>query len=387
MFEKQEVTEQMLAQQMSGAPLYTRARTEKLLAEGQRNESLHRMHLGLLAFERGDDAYAKEQLDRVLAFIEVIHTGDASLERDLRRKRITEVAKDFRGEPYERSMAYWYRGLIELTEGNPNGARPYFVSALYQDAVAESEDARSDFASLLYLQGWCSKLIGDDQRAAQAFEAAQALRPELVPPAADHNALIIAELGRAPRKVRDGLGGGKLKFRRGRDFADDSASALLPDGTHGMLLGADIFRQSVTRGTREIDYILTGQSIEFAQVSQFASGTSRVAEGISLANPFLGSSTIGGSIAGGFAAATLISSASQINNTPLADNRYWDNLPDRVMLYTAKLSESDDVYINVLDKTGEVISDRNPVLRKEWAKGHGLYWFKSHSTGSDGKGS
>ena len=54
-----------------------------------------------------------EALDR----IEAVYADNAKAEA-ARSKFTKENAKDFKGEPYERAMAYYYRGLAYLAEGD-----------------------------------------------------------------------------------------------------------------------------------------------------------------------------------------------------------------------------------------------------------------------------
>lgn len=380
-FETHEVTAAMMQEATRGAPAYTTARIHQMLSEGRRNEVLHKMHLGLHAFEKGDDGFAQDQFDYAIESIRAIHT-DPDLMQAVEQGRITEIAKQFRGEPYERAMLYWYRGIMELVAGNAEQARPYFVSGLFEDAFAENQEARSDFAVLLYLQAWASRIAGDDIRAVEGFSAAQKIRPHLTPPPLDHNVLIVAELGKSPRKVRDGLGQYQLKFRRGRGFTDDSAQAVLPNEAKAMLIASDIYHQASTRGKREIDYILTGQGIEFRRASDFATTSTEIAESVSLYGNLGDPSGLASGIAGGFALAGILSTTSQMNNLPLADNRFWDNLPDRIFLLTAKLSKKDPITVRVIDGTGQLVGRERHPIRSSWNGGYGFYWFKSHITTS-----
>ena len=86
---------------------------------------------------RGDDAVAKEKLDDAIARIGgiIANSADAARARSLFSP---ESSKVFIGEPYERVMAFYYRGLLYWRDGQPDNARACFRSAQLLDSDAES---------------------------------------------------------------------------------------------------------------------------------------------------------------------------------------------------------------------------------------------------------
>ena len=50
-----------------------------------------------------------------------------------------ENVKGFHGEPYERAMGWFYRGLIYWMDGEPANARACFRTAQLMDALAEKQ--------------------------------------------------------------------------------------------------------------------------------------------------------------------------------------------------------------------------------------------------------
>lgn len=81
---------------------------ERLEAEGERNWVLNLNHIALAALRAGDRDLAKAALDESILQIEIIY-GDSPQARRARALFYAEDSKIFKGDPYERSMAYFYQ--------------------------------------------------------------------------------------------------------------------------------------------------------------------------------------------------------------------------------------------------------------------------------------
>ncbi|MEO5373315.1 MAG: hypothetical protein H7840_03430 [Alphaproteobacteria bacterium] len=169
--------------------------------QGVRNLVLNDMRIGLAALELGETRLAADLFDEALLGIEAVYadTPSAAEARSLWAK---EAVKDFKGEPYERAMAYYYRGLLYLWVGDYQNARASFKSGVLQDAFAEEEQHRADFALLIFLEGWASHCDGRESLAEESYAEVKTLRPGFVPPGRDDDTLILAETGWAPVKSR-----------------------------------------------------------------------------------------------------------------------------------------------------------------------------------------
>ena len=307
-------------------------------ADGEINAVLNLNRLGLAAIENGLWADAERAFDMSLDRIEAVY-GKTKDEAAIRARSTfrKESNKDFVGEPYERAMAYYYRGLLYLRVGDYENARAVFTSAEAQDAEADEENARSDFAALNYLIGWSSHCLGQADKAKEAFEVAANSAPGLTAPGAKDNLLMIAELGRGPVKQQQGDYREKLVFGEAEGMPESAAGAVLRsvsgDEVAKMTLieASDVHRQATTRGSRQVDAILEGKA-SFKQTTGTV-GAVGVAAGLQMMNnaatdPYNNSMGAGMAVAAVGVLFAAFSSASK----PEADIRMWDSLPRRLML-------------------------------------------------------
>ncbi len=132
------------------------------LADEKRNEVLNLMNLSLYAYQKGYYNDAKLAFDKVLLNIESTYSEDESSEK-AKSLWYGEDEKRFIGEPYERSMAYFYRGLLYLKDKDYENARASFKGGLLQDARSEDNQHQSDFKTLLLLEALSSRLNNDEE--------------------------------------------------------------------------------------------------------------------------------------------------------------------------------------------------------------------------------
>jgi tetratricopeptide (TPR) repeat protein len=316
-------------------PLYATA-----LRQGERNAVLNQMRTGLAALELGEDAAAADAFDLVLQGIEAVY-ADTEAAAQARSKFVKENAKDFKGEPYERAMAYYYRGLLYLRGGDYENARASFRGGLLQDTLAADEEYAQDFALLAFLDGWASHCNGDPDLAAASFAEAQGYRPELQPPAENHSLLLIAESGRSPIKLATGKHQEAFQFRRGGGLVATRVDFASAGQSQRGVLSEDVFWQATTRGGREVDQILAGKAQFKDGMAVAGSGLMAVGALTALSATNGHGGTNGSALAAGVGLVVMGAMAGAVAaaTTPAADIRYWDNLPDRVHLATARLDE------------------------------------------------
>jgi tetratricopeptide (TPR) repeat protein len=287
---------------------------DTLLAEGEWGAVLNLERLGLEAIDQGQPEVAARAFDGAIARIELVYADSPSAKK-ARSLWSAEGVKDFKGDPYERVMAYYYRGLLFLAEGDYGNARAAFRSAEYQDTIANDESHAGDFGLMSLLAGWASHCAGDAGMAEEFYQRAATQQPQdLAAPAAGSNTLLLVESGTSPVKSATGGYGEGLQFKAG----DNPFVAVTADGQPVPLL-ADVGWQARTLGGRQVDAILDGKA-------SFRKGSEAVGEiGLQAALSGGGSDAAGALAVVGIAA-MLVSSATK----PKADIRYWDNLPDRI---------------------------------------------------------
>ncbi len=312
-------------------PLY-----KTLFVGGERNAVLNYQRLGLAAMEQGHWQDAERAFDGALERIEAIYSDNKEAEaaRSTFRK---EANKDFKGEPYERSMAFYYRGLLYLRSGDYDNARASFKQAELQDTMSEEESFQSDFAAMNYLTGWTYHCQDSAASAAEAFANATKAQPLLIAPAADANMLMVAELGRGPVKARDGAQSQKLIFQTNDLYAEKEAKFSLPDGNQvPSTLASSVNYQATTRGGRAIDGVMNGK----ASFKATTDAVSSVATDLAMSQ--MASGNFGSGTMGMAAAGMLFSMFSSAAKTD-ADIRAWDGLPDGIALATTKVGSANPV--------------------------------------------
>src|SRR5690242_11393128 len=101
------------------------AADRRVPAVPERDRVLYDYRFAASALRAGDYETAKVRLDDAIARIGGIITNDADAAR-ARGLFAAESTKTFIGEPYERAMAYYYRGILYWRDGQPDNARACF---------------------------------------------------------------------------------------------------------------------------------------------------------------------------------------------------------------------------------------------------------------------
>lgn len=319
-------------------PEWARPFMVALYREGEWGAVLNLNRLGLAAMEKRQFGIARKSFDMAIDRVESIYANDPSAAQ-ARSVFNSEKAKDFKGEPYERAMMYYYRGLLYLQDGDYQNARAAFLAADRHDTLssAEIQAYAGDFGMMKYLAGWASNCDGDGIRAGQLIQEARAADSAIRElPDRPTNSIVLIDAGPAPVKWGDGQHKQILKFKPGE--GEDGPFVLrLASGENrdSLLLAGDVNYQAATRGGRAVDGIIAGK----AQFKDTANAVGETAVAV-------GAQVIGNAGAAGDRSAInvglagvlfgIVSKGMSMASNPEADVRAWDTLPARVLLRAEK---------------------------------------------------
>lgn len=324
----------------------------RLAAEGPSQDRLLWLYrTAAAAMRQGDWELAKQMLDEALLTLGGIHADDPTA-RAARGLFTEESKKNFIGEPYERGMAYFYRGVLYWMDGQPDNARACFRSAQFMDSDAEEGKYVGDWVLFDYLDGLATAQMGGD--GADAARRAQAnargiVLPPLNPAA---NVLFFIEFGPGPTKYASGEYGEQLRFRTPISRVR-SARITVNRLTIPVAPADDVNFQATTRGGRVMDHIL-GKKAVFKSTTD-AVGTAALLGGALTAmaadSGAVRNAGIGIALAG--LATKLVSAATR----PNADTRAWDNLPQFLSFAAVPLPPGErTARIEFLDGAGQPIT-------------------------------
>lgn len=275
----------------------------------------------LVAMRRGDYAEAKSLLDDAILTMGGIITND----KDARKARsmfASESRKKYIGEPYERVMAYYYRGILYWMDGEPDNARACFRSGEFIDSDAEEEHYSADYVLLDYLDGLASdKLFTDGSDALKRAKTNASTKMDL-PPDYDRaaNVLFFTECGNAPQKYATGQYREQLRIREGQQQARVVTVRISNGQSIRTRAWDDLYFQASTRGGRVMDHILANKAV-------FKQSTDTVGDAAVISGAVLASNRKTQEAGLGVLAFGLLSKVISASTTPAADTRTWDNLP------------------------------------------------------------
>src|SRR5262249_29515520 len=178
-----------------------------------------------------------------------------------------EAKKTFIGEPYERCMAYFYRGVIYWMDGQLDNARACFRSAEFEDSDTENHQYAGDYVLCDYLDGLATTKLGGD--GSDAYKRAMnnatnarpgSLRINLPPYDLKANVIFILQFGPGPTKYSTRQYGQELRFRTPRPPIH--SVPIKTDATEFTIAPCDdLDFQATTRGGRVMDHILGNKAV------------------------------------------------------------------------------------------------------------------------------
>jgi hypothetical protein len=306
----------------------------------------------LEALRRGTYEEAKTLLDDALLSIGSISAKDKEAKRS-RGFFSEESRKTFRGEPYERVMAYYYRGILYWMDGEIDNARACFRSAQLQDSDTENKEYSSDYVLLDYLDGFAMAKLGND--GSDAFKRAQALNKTgpLPPYDLKANTFFFVECGSGPTKFATGEYQEQLRFHPGGSAAH-SALIKIDGQTISLRPNDDLNFQATTRGGRIMDHVLANKAV-FKSAADTAGNAALISGAVVAQNRHNQEAALG------LLAFGLVSKIVSATTTPAADTRSWNNLPQYLGFTAVQLPAGQHtVTIDFLDASGQPL----PTLKK-----------------------
>jgi tetratricopeptide (TPR) repeat protein len=324
----------------------------KLAAQGpQKDQLLWLYRTAAAALRQGDWELAKRMLDEALLTLGGMHADDPSA-RAARGLFTEESKKNFLGEPYERSMAYFYRGLLYWMDGQPDNARACFRSAEFIDGDTADGQYAGDWVLFDYLDGLATAKLGGDGSAAAQRAIANAKGITLPPLNAAANTLFFIEFGPGPIKYAAGQYGEQLKFRSA--FSRVRSARIEVNGlTIPVAPTDDLSFQATTRGGRVMDHILGNKAV-------FKSTTDTIGNAAMIGGALTAIAADGGpaqNVGIGIALAGLVSKLVSAATKPNADVRCWDNLPQFLSFAAFPLPPGQhNARVEFLDGAGHLIS-------------------------------
>ncbi len=334
-----------------------------------KDKVLWQYRTALHAMRRSDFPLATELLDDAILNLGAMMEPDQTA-KQARKLFNEEAKKTFYGEPYERVMAWYYRGILYWMQGEPDNARACFRSAQFQDADAENNEYRSDYVVLDYLEGLTTTKLGSD--GSDAFKRAQELSKlsSLPPYNPAVNVIVFIDFGAGPQKMARGDYGERLKFAQG---SSPVKSARLSFGDQTLTISPtdDLYYQATTRGGRTMDHVLGNKAV-FKQTTD-AVGTAAMISGAVLATNH-DTQEAGLIVLGVGVLAKMFSAATR----PEADTRTWQNLPQYLSFAVLELPPGEhQLTIDFLTVNGQTIPERSKVLNVTVAAGRDNVFYIS----------
>lgn len=335
---------------------------ERLYIEGERNAVLNWQRIGLGALHLGQIDLAERAFEQAVQRIDQVYADNEQAAK-ARSLWNAEAVKDFKGEPYERAMAMFYRGLVYAARGDFQNARALFKSAEYQDTVSEDEQYQSDFALMHHMSAWASYCDRDARLGREYHDRSKKADPVFGQAQPNNPVLVLVETGRAPFKFATGQHRQALRWSPHPLPDSRVVRACSPSGGQPACLRGDFLRaadigfQATTRGGRQVDAILAGKA-KFKDNAQDVADVSNSIAAIALQTSLVtGSSDSAGlGLLGMFVglAAQAASNATQAQ----ADIREWEQLPEKIWMHSAnQLIKADTMNVTV-ESAGQSVTVR-----------------------------
>ena len=257
---------------LTDKPAETHKLYSKVMVEGERNRVLNLLRAGLPRWSWGTELATR--FDEALLTIETIYAGDEKAEQ-ARSTFTAEDRKTFRGEPYERAMAFYYRGILYLMEGDyENASSRAYCRTRWRSRKNTNRTLR--FSSSWKVGPRSATAMGIWLRKPTPMRKSTIRR---LLPEAGQNLLVLSDQGYAPVKYGDGEHKELLKVKGNDNSYTPNQAFRLGGSAQSLANQEDVLRQATTRGGREFDFVLEGKAKFKEGAEDVASGSRRCPSG------------------------------------------------------------------------------------------------------------
>lgn len=230
----------------------------------------------------------------------------------------SEAIRIYKGEPFEKSMASMYLGIVYFNEADYENARAAFTKAMFAMQI-KGEDSQADFTAPFVLLAKTYLKLGDEENARvvlQRLEKGTGTKLE-IETLKKISTIVFVELGRGPKKVRTGPGDSLIAWQRQSSGTYGASFRIDGKSVQDLMLKDDLKYQaeSVDRGGKATIQGTKGVLREASTITAIIAAN----EAANRKNETAGWVALG---AGLFALA----------NQSQADIRQWELLPDRLQL-------------------------------------------------------
>lgn len=326
------------------------------IAEGPaRDRVLWQYRTAAAAMRQGRFDLARSLLDDALLTLQGRYGPDPEA-RKARSLFRPESVKPFLGEPYERSMAWIYRGILYWREGELDNARACFRSAEFEDSDAEEHTYVGDWVLPDYLDALATAKLGGDPSDALRRAREHVRGATLPEPDPSVNTLIFLEFGPGPVKYAAGRYGEQLRFRTPPSPVQ-AARVTVGQVTITAAPVDDVGYQATTRGGRVMDHVLGNKAV-FKESTDAASDAAILGGGI-LATAGQGRKSAADEAGAALVLAGIAGKLLSAATVPEADTRAWDNLPRYLTFVQLRLPPGEHTaVIEFLDSSGRPLAAR-----------------------------
>jgi tetratricopeptide (TPR) repeat protein len=276
----------------------------------EKNVVLASLNLAGASFVGGNYRDSQEGLRAASLIMEDVEHG---VDRGQAAMVLKHDMRVFKGEPYERALAYTYLGLLYYRRGDFENARSAFNLALLADRSSkdDQEEYREDFAIAHHWIGRTYARLGELDNATIALNQARKYMPDApADPAAFAQASLslVIELGCGPVKAPDPVVG-SVDTIRPCVYPERHAEVWVGDRMMGKSVRlVDLNHQAKTSGTSGRDAVQAAKGVAVAVMKQL---------------PFVG----------------IVGSLMEMGGVNKADLRAWRHMPGEIHVADLTLPE------------------------------------------------